>query len=152
MAAAANIDGTFPGAGDGCMLDMPNVPISKFHDGYAVIRSQSGNWVCAFGNGKAYCGVRNWIDDNPYPIRDPKNGSGTVSGWILDLTPSFGPEIADVVNLPVFDRSVDSEFLDDGDVLYSGGFACGSTEPGWTCWNLETGHGAFITRDGFTAF
>ena len=39
-----------------------------------------------------------------------------------------------------------------GTAVYYEKYVCASEENGLTCWNTETGHGAFMNRDGVTTF
>ncbi|WP_165444815.1 hypothetical protein [[Pseudopropionibacterium] massiliense] len=39
-----------------------------------------------------------------------------------------------------------------GAAVYYEKYVCASEENGLTCWNTETGHGAFMNRDGVTTF
>ena len=44
------------------------------------------------------------------------------------------------------------DVVNDGEVVYFGTFVCANEAGNLTCWNADTGHGAFITPDYFTGF
>lgn len=46
----------------------------------------------------------------------------------------------------------DAQVIENGQALKHGNYICGSDDKGVTCWNANTGHGAFVTEKGFTGF
>lgn len=46
----------------------------------------------------------------------------------------------------------DAQVIENGQALKHGTYVCGSDDKGVTCWNTNTGHGAFVTEKGFTGF
>jgi hypothetical protein len=111
----------------------------------------SGNIGCDFsleapqGVG---CGILSYSDNLPYGSEN-----GYPNWWIYFQTDGStfigAPSARDFT--PLFMQPAAQE-VPYNTAAYYGDFVCGSAEAGLTCWTTQTGHGAFITRDNYTAF
>ncbi|MFT4189671.1 MAG: hypothetical protein QM621_13980 [Aeromicrobium sp.] len=113
------------------------------------IDEATGNIGCdLYADGSHGCGVLSYINDEPYG----GNEIGDALWWI-DFPASGEPDIFARGDAPAFGGlRFAAETVEYGAVVYYGDFVCASEEDGLTCWNAETGHGAFMHRDGYEAF
>lgn len=106
------------------------------------------------------CVVLSWRDDPPIPPRDADSDWGYP---ILNFgdgreEPFFGGAKGDPFCFmdgacPGEDGEVvPAQVVEYGEVVHFEGFVCASAENGLTCWNAETGRGAFFNRTTFSTF
>ncbi|MFT0846372.1 LppP/LprE family lipoprotein [Actinomycetaceae bacterium L2_0104] len=150
---SVDIEGAFPGAGGPIPADAtPATAIRPAEEGYeyevAVIVTPSGNIGCDLtaGTGSG-CGVQSYAETQPH-------GSDELGPkWWIGLGGADVPEISSRGDAPFFVwPDVTTQTVPYGQSVYYGNYVCGSAESGLTCWNIETGHGAFMNRDGYQAF
>lgn len=111
----------------------------------AVIKTPSGNIGCEITPDYAGCGIQSYKSDQPY---GSENG---IPRWWVPIDGSV--EKVEAVRHPLF-SSPDREpqVVPYGTAVYYEKYVCASEENGLTCWNSETGHGAFMNRDGVATF
>lgn len=62
--------------------------------------------------------------------------------------PRVTPEIIAKMDAPYFEfQDVRAQFVEYGQVIRHGETVCASESDGLTCWNVWTGHGAFMNRE-----
>lgn len=139
----------YPGAGEKRIpSDAVKLTSSTTRSGGSapIFRSPSGNIICQNVNGEFGCGIVNYYDDKPYG-----SDAGGMPLWWLNFTNGditlTGPSHE---TLETFTQT-DAVLLYNTSV-YSGNIVCGATEKGVTCWDYTTGHGAFMSRESYTAF
>ncbi|WP_216432008.1 hypothetical protein [Arcanobacterium phocae] len=103
------------------------------------------------------CNVSSWKDNPPVqPINiDPVHGgSPIISFGYGDMIPEYGGAKHDgfCYMEGYCEPGSKPQILNYGQVLYFGNFVCASEESGLSCWNEETGHGAFMSREHFEAY
>lgn len=136
--------GVYPGAGRAAAPE--NASTLPASNGIAYVTTPSGNITCAFrGDDLAECYVNSWVQDQPYGKTTGEHGEFPNAKVV------FSTEGTATVG-PVTDAMSPGTVLSYNSAGVSGKWACGSAENGLTCWNTETGHGAFINRDGYQAF
>ena len=112
--------------------------------GIAVIKTPSGNIGCDLSIAYAGCGILSYKKDRPY---------GSDSGeprWWMPLDGSFSGGIRSGGRGFFFTPGYPPQVVPYGTVVYYENYVCASEENGLTCWNTETGHGAFMNRDAVT--
>lgn len=111
----------------------------------AVIKTPSGNIGCEITPDYAGCGIQSYKSGQPY---GSENGiprwwvpiDGSVEKWRRCDTPcSRNP-------------ATTRRWFPHGAVVHYEKYVCASEENGLICWNTETGHGAFMNRDGVATF
>lgn len=97
----------------------------------------------------------NWNTENPYGTMPE---SGIVANGIV-LTAGEQPKgVTAYEEWPMGQPAEeggdyrDAQVIENGQALKHGTYVCGSNDKGVTCWNTNTGHGAFVTSKGFTGF
>ncbi len=111
----------------------------------AVIKTPSGNIGCEITPDYAGCGIQSYKSDQPY---GSENG---IPRWWVPIDGSI--EKVEAVRHPLFSKpDRDPQVIPYGTVVYYEKYVCASEENGLTCWNTETGHGAFMNRDGVDTF
>jgi len=91
-----------------------------------------------------------------------KHVGGVIGSWQqgaiaeeLGWTPQSSPGVAQLhakhTNTCSLPPPLDTK-VPYGAAVYYEKYVCASEENGLTCWNTETGHGAFMNRDGVTTF
>lgn len=129
------------------------VPISSVYDmeymgTFATIVTPSGNIGCDFTWDMQGCGVLSYLDDQPY-------GGDDFAGanWWIWFTDGAYPTISGKGDVALFMfPEYPAQVVEYGQVVYWEDIVCSSSKDGLTCWNTNTGHGAFMNRDGFTGF
>lgn len=126
----------------------------------ALVRTPSGNIRCGISgrqhpNGYGYlrCYVKSWAEEGRFT---PESNGGPDGGI---------PHVAFDSEVPVYKQlgTAPGEYMFEGDndvttemayghIYTYGPFACASEETGLTCWNVETGHGAFMNKREFLTF
>lgn len=119
--------------------------ITSYGKRYATITSPTGNIGCDFApDGSAGCGVQNWIKDGLYPSQ-----GGNHKWWL-----SFDggrPTVGLKGDAPWFVQG-GAQSVPYGQTVYSGNVVCSSAFEAMICWDHTTGHGAFMSRDGYKPF
>ena len=111
----------------------------------AVIKTPSGNIGCEITPDYAGCGIQSYKADQPY---GSDNG---IPRWWVPIDGSV--EKVEAVRHHLFsDPDREPQVVPYGTAVYYEKYVCASEENGLTCWNTETGHGAFMNRDGVTTF
>lgn len=140
--------GAFAGAGGPRPADaQPMSMIDAYGQAVAVIITPSGNIGCEFSSGGAGCGVISWIEAQPFGA----GGPGGTPWWVNLGDGSAVPQVGPKGDAPHF-MTPGTPAVSYGEVVYHGAWTCASEEAGLTCWNTDTGHGAFMNRSGFTGF
>ena len=85
--------------------------------------------------------------DQPYGYDDGIKMAAPLDGSFSDGIRSHGRGFFLAPGSPPLDTKVPY-----GAAVYYEKYVCASEENGLTYWNTETGHGAFMNRDGVTTF
>lgn len=135
--------GVYPGAGQNAA---PADATRIDNNGETVyIASPSGNITCAFGGGISECRVASWAETVPY------GRSGGEGEEFPNAKVSFAQDGTSNVG-PVSDAMPQGTPLAYGTSTVIENWACGSAQNGLTCWNITTGHGIIINREGYQSF
>lgn len=135
------------------------VPVTAFFPtgggrDYAILVSPSGNIGCDISDdGYGGCGVKSYVDENKY------GAPGGVPQWVFGL----GDNVQEVTlgargdaMFFMMDRENPSgdtaQVVPYGTSAYYGSIACESTEQAMTCWNVKTGRGVVMSREGYSTF
>lgn len=113
----------------------------------SALQTPSGNIYCEFGSTAHGCGVKSYSAEEQY--------GSTEDGprWWFDLGDGARPAVDALGDPPVdLHREHPPQVLGYGQVAYVGEDVCASEEDGLTCWNARTGHGVFMSRDGYQTF
>lgn len=117
--------------------------------GVAVFVVPSGNIGCGVYPDRLECRIGNYHVDAPYG-RDAsgggidtmliENGSASLAHHSGDVPPymerAFGP-----------DDRIAPQVVGYGQIVYHGPYVCASQEHGLTCWDSDSGSGAFMSRE-----
>ncbi len=111
----------------------------------ATIKSPTGTIGCDLqADGYNGCGVEAWIRSNKFP-----GGNGDARWWVgLD---DGVPTVGQKGDAPWYAQTK-ATVVPYGTTVYYGHIVCSSAPTGMTCWNTNTGHGAFMSRDEFKPF
>ncbi len=131
-------------------IELPVVYTSAYDGGeYASLKTPSGNIGCDFSRETAGCGVMSYLTDKPY------GSDGSFPRWWFNLVGDI-PQIGSKGDIPIFgEPSLDfgkPYILNYGESAFFGRTACSSEEKGLTCWNIDTGHGIFLSREEYRSF
>ncbi|QWW18843.1 LppP/LprE family lipoprotein [Schaalia sp. 19OD2882] len=142
------VPGAWPGAGRAApaqaqapakVLEAGATPFNRQRT--AVFTTPSGNIVCDLTVGQGRCLVKSYQQDKTY------GQTGGMTNWAVHSIGSADAAVgAQSEATPAWHVQDSLPSLDYGQVLSFGSMVCGSAETGLTCWNTETGHGAFINR------
>ena len=150
-ATRPNSSGIYPGAGGPrpvhATLITAVYPAESYGGlGIAVIKTPSGNIGCDLSIAYAGCGILNYKKDQPYGYDDggPR--------WWMPLDGSFSGGVRSYGGDFFLAPGSPPQVVPYGTVVYYEKYVCASEENGLTCWNTETGHGAFMNRDGVDTF
>lgn len=114
--------------------------------GIAVIKTPSNNIGCDLSASYAGCGVLNYQQSKPYG-----SDEGGAKWWV-PLDGSFS-QVHSKGDAPYFlGTDPAPQVLPYGTVVYHENYVCASEQNGLTCWDTNTGHGAFMNRDGTSMF
>lgn len=125
--------------------------ISEAADGsgrsVAVIESPSANLRCEiYSDGQSGCQVKE--GDKPFPkdpaTDKPANYISTSGGGV--------PDRQAVPDKSVLATGAGAQRLNYGQQVEYAGVVCASESNGMTCWDVESGHGAFVNRAEITGF
>lgn len=146
-----NNPGIYPGAGGPrpahATLITTVYPAESYGGlGIAVIKTPSGNIGCDLSVAYAGCGILSYKKDQPYGYDDggPR--------WWMPLDRSFSDGIRSYGGDFFLTPGSPPQVVPYGAVVYYESYVCASEENGLTCWNSDTGHGAFMNRDGVATF
>lgn len=140
------VEGAYAGAGG--PKPPTALPISSIDpaSAKALIVTPSGNITCALSDHDAGCGLSSYMKDAPY-------GSDAQGPrwWVrLDSTP---PRLTSTSENPLSQSTgVKPQVVEYGQIVHYGQFVCASEKHGLTCWNVLTGHGAFMSREATRVF
>lgn len=145
---AGIVPGAHPAAGTRAVPPgaVPMGTVEAYGRQVAVFRTASGGMGCEFEPGWAGCGVNNWIRNSP-------EGRPSVGGssWWVDLGVQGEPSLIPRGDLPAFENPA-APILSPGEIVVHGDYVCASEQAGLTCWNIQTGHGAFMSETDFRPF
>lgn len=122
--------------------------VKPYSGGVAVFKTPSGNIDCGIYADSVRCGISSHNTDEPYGtkptggavdtvhIRDGAASLGASSDPGQWMSKAFG---GDDTTVP--------QVVGYGETVYYGAFACTSEQDGLTCWDSETGAGAFMSRE-----
>ncbi len=143
------VPGAYPGAGGpapvGAIQLQPSAP-----GGIATLKSPTGNIGCELGNEQAGCGVRSLISSGKMGRDD-----GGPKWWVTLFDSSYtnSPVIGSKGDMPWYDDpSTKPMVVQYGQVVQYGDTVCASQSNGMTCWDVETGHGAFLHAEAIVLF
>lgn len=129
------------------------VPVTYDKGGSRIIKTPSGNIGCDLrGNFGAICTVSSYITDKKYPVYH--EGWGTRYKYSFGITDSGMLPAPEVRGDPTYHEQYRDEAyaVPYGETVYYGSTVCESQEEGLTCWNVKTGYGVFMSREGYRAF
>ena len=150
-----SLSDAFPGWGAG----MPAVALEAsvpgtWYSGERILVNPDGDiHVVLFGS-QAWIFSENWTTLQPYGTA----ANGNINNGIVLADGAFPDSVAAFEQWPLGAPEEEdgpyreAETIPDGTPVYFGSYVCGATAQGVTCWNIDTGHGAFVTRTGFTGF
>ena len=153
--APAPVPGAFPGAGGPRPANA--VPITAIHDSggkleTAIIVTPSGNIGCDISFNEyegAGCGIGSYLKDRPFGV----NEIGSTLWWVAGFNSGGQPHMAMRGGASTYQLGQENPqqytapmVVDYGQVVYYRTIVCASAENGLTCWNTDTGHGAFMNR------
>lgn len=135
------------------------VPVTAFFpagEGWdvAILVSPSGNIGCDISNdGYAGCGVQSYALENKYGAPE------LIPQWVFGL----GDDIQEVTLGARGDAmffmmnrenpsGATAQVVPYGTSAYYGSLACESAEEAMTCWNIITGRGVVMSREGYSTF
>lgn len=115
----------------------------------AVFKVPSGNIGCGIDTQGLQCRVASYNTDKPYGV--DRNGGAidtlTIKGGVADMS-YHGSDVP-----PWADRAfggsdrLKPQVVGYGQTVYYGPYVCHSAEVGLTCWDSESGAGAFMARE-----
>lgn len=123
---------------------------------FRSIQTPDKNIGCEFpasGEGLAYCGVMSYLKENKYPEEmggSFSDGYSTIPAWAFSLNSDKAISAHPETSAPAFfdDRSKHT-IIQPGEVMYTGNYVCASSGSALTCWNTSTGHGVYMTPEGY---
>lgn len=146
----------FAGYGTDIQASAPTIP-GTWDAGEYVAQNTKGDIQIVMLNDEVRIYSDNWNNTNPYGTMP---GTGYIANGIV-LTAGATPEGVTAygsedwpVGKPAKEGGNyrDPQVITNGQALEYGNYVCGSNDKGVTCWNVNTGHGAFVTAQGFTGF
>lgn len=129
------------------------LPANDYLGPVALARTPTGNIICDLfsGSERSYsgCGVYSYADNAPYGV-EPNTG---MPNWWAMISTGTIPFLGAKGDAPLaMSSGIPAEVLEYDNVYYYDTIACSSLFTGLTCWDLNTGHGAFFSREKFVAF
>ena len=126
----------------------------------ALVRSPSGNIRCGIsgrqyhnGYGFLRCYVKSWHEEGRFTPESNGGPDGGIPHVAFDREVPVYRQMGTAPGEYMFEGQHDATTeMTYGNVYTYGPFACASEETGVTCWNVETGHGAFMNRQEFLPF
>lgn len=140
---APPVTGAYAGAGG--PVPSGATPITTMKQGYAVIRTPSGNIGCDITGQELGCRISSYLQDEPYG-RVP----GGPRSWVTISGDQTGIHHHGGVNMFMTlgpDDVLPTQTVDYGQVVYHGKYVCASEFHGLTCWDSNNGRGAFMSRE-----
>lgn len=147
----------YPGAGGPIPPNARPIATVKSYEGmdveYAVFTAPSGNIGCMMNleNPPMFdCGVESYMETEQYGI-----GELGMPRWMVEVLHGYvreqnePPLYSDLV-WP--EGSPSAEVVQYGEVVYHGPFVCAVEETGVTCWDSESGRGAWMERENTVFF
>lgn len=131
-------DGAYVGAGGPAPAEVTEA--SAVLDGdVAVIVTPSGNIGCDLAAEDAGCGVKSYRDDD--------------KAWWAALRGDGAPALSSRSQEPAWMKAGHrAQVVEYGQVVEHGSLVCASERTGLTCWDVRTGHGVYLHRNGNAAF
>lgn len=151
-----SLEGAYAGYGKG----MPDGAIQASVEGTwlageYVAQSPGGEIQVALIGDEVRLYVENWAVTRPYGnlpgTANIHNGIVIADGAIPDHVASFSDWPLGQPAEEGADHSP-AQSIAPGEAIYNGDYVCAGSEKGLTCWNVVTGHGAFVTGEGFAGF
>lgn len=136
--------------------DAVEVPSSSAKNSFRIIKTPSGNIGCDLsfwlGHSGVTCTVKSYLDDKKYPEEVPGGIRYKNSFSLFEVqggTPEFSArgDAPNHISYPELAYTVPY-----GQTVYYGATVCDSQEEGLTCWNIKTGNGFFMSREGYRIF
>lgn len=136
----APVPGAYAGVGAPLPPDVIELPTSG---GYGLLRTPSGNIGCELTAEFSGCGVESYITDETYGV-DP----GGDPRWFFYLSADGPGSLGSKGDAPAYHEANGHTVttVPYGKVATWGDWACASESAGLTCWNIKTGHGAFLNK------
>ena len=147
----------YPGAGGPIPPNARPIATVKRYEGmdvdYAVFTTPSGNIGCMMNledDPMFDCGVESYMETEQYGI-----GELGMTRWMVEVLHGYvreqnePPLYSDLV-WP--EGSPSAEVVQYGEVVYHGPFVCAVEETGVTCWDSESGRGAWMERENTVFF
>lgn len=119
-----------------------------------AITTPSGNIGCdLLESSGGSCTVKSYLEENKYPVPSMVKGQ-TWPGYSFDLSDDGRfPEVYGRSDAPWHLGGPEFSYtVPYGQTVYYGNVVCDSQEEGLTCWNIKTGYGVFMSREGYRAF
>ncbi len=140
-------ESVYPDAGGGVPPNAEPVTAIRPEERAAVIKTPSGNIGCELSEDYSGCGVLSMIESGVMGT-----GPSGDANWYVTLPsrwdPRVMPEIIAKMDAPSFEfQDVPAQVVEYGQVIRHGEIVCASESDGLTCWNVWTGHGAFMNRE-----
>lgn len=157
-APSPNLADAFAGYGNSANVETsaPDIP-GTWDAGEYVAQNAKGDIQIVMLNDEVRIYSDNWNNANPYGTMPDTgyiaNGIVLTAGAKPDGVTAYG-DTDWPLGKPAKDGEDyrDPQIIKDGQALEYGKYVCGSNDKGVTCWNTTTGHGAFVTAQGFTGF
>lgn len=145
----------FPGWGAGmpAVAMEASVPGTWYTGEHVLVNPDGDIHVLLFGD-QAWIYSQNWTELQPYGA----SANGNINNGVVLAGGAAPDSVAAYEEWPLGAPEEEDGPYRDPEVIpyetpiYFGSYVCGATAQGVTCWNIDTGHGAFVTRTGFTAF
>lgn len=104
------------------------------------------------GNSGVTCTVKSYLDDKKYPEEVPGGIRYKNSFALFDVI-AKEPEFSARGDAPYHVTYSEMAYtVPYGQTVYYGATVCDSQEEGLTCWNVKTGYGVFMSREGYRIF
>ncbi|MGD8149691.1 LppP/LprE family lipoprotein [Ornithinimicrobium sp. Y1694] len=146
--ALADIPDAYPGAGGPAPATALQVQtFATTSPGTAIIITPTGNIGCDLGPNSAGCAILSLLESPTATdaIGDPL--------WWVVFEEDGQAHLSAKGDPPAFESSRTSpQVVEYGQQVQHQNLVCASEMNGLTCWDVTTGHGAFINRDGVQSF
>ena len=147
----------YPGAGGPIPPNARPIATVKRYEGmdvdYAVFTTPSGNIGCMMNledDPMFDCGVESYMETEQYGI-----GELGMPRWMVEVLHGYVREQNEPPLYSDFvwpEGSPSAEVVQYGEVVYHGPFVCAVEETGVTCWDSESGRGAWMERENTVFF
>lgn len=137
-----------PEAGGAIPAKARPVTAIRPEDGTAVIKTPSGNIGCDLSYEYSGCGILSMLETRAMGT----DSLGDAIWWVP--LPNVGDPVEEPQPMPKGDaplfeyQDVPPQVVEYGQIVRHGDMVCASESEGLTCWNVWTGHGAFMNSEG----